>query len=341
MLNHDRSSPLIEYTVFRNNLGKNGGGLYNAYNSTPVVKNVIFKGNIAGVDGSGGIGGAVELVYSSNTKFYNVTFVDNDSTLKGGAMRVFASSAEVMNSIFWNNTSPGGSQVALDNGSINISYSDVQGGITDFYGSIPATTNFLNNMDIDPSFTGDDLFLSPSSPCIDAGNPSSSNIMEPDYPKGHINLGAYGNTPYAAVASDSDSDGINDGFDGCPSDPYKSDPGECGCGNPDIDYDDDGAIDCFNPDEDNDGLSDLYEDSNANGIVDSGETDPGDPDTDNDGVNDGLEVLLGTNPLIPDGETDSDGDGFSNAEEILCGSDPGDTESRCRKSLPWLMLLLE
>jgi hypothetical protein len=37
---------------------------------------------------------------------------------------------------------------------------------------------------------------------------------------------------------------------------------------------------------------------------------------------------------------DFDGDGFSDAEEVLCESDPGDPNSKCAKSLPFIMLLL-
>jgi hypothetical protein len=46
---------------------------------------------------------------------------------------------------------------------------------------------------------------------------------------------------------------------------------------------------------------------------------------------------LGTNPLL----ADTDGNGFSDAEEFKCGSDPTDASSRCRRGLPWLMLLLD
>lgn len=46
------------------------------------------------------------------------------------------------------------------------------------------------------------------------------------------------------IFSDSDGDGIGDGCDGCPNDPFKTDPGSCGCGSPDIDPDGDGIADC-------------------------------------------------------------------------------------------------
>jgi hypothetical protein len=58
--------------------------------------------------------------------------------------------------------------------------------------------------------------------------------------------------------------------------------------NPDewLDTDSDGTGNNADEDDDEDGLLDIEEDKNQNGIVDEGETDPLDPDTDGDGVND-------------------------------------------------------
>ena len=52
---------------------------------------------------------------------------------------------------------------------------------------------------------------------------------------------------------DSDKDGVADCIDGCPTDPKKTDPGVCGCGNEDTDTDGDGAADCVDncPDDPN------------------------------------------------------------------------------------------
>ncbi len=54
----------------------------------------------------------------------------------------------------------------------------------------------------------------------------------------------------------------------------------------DADTDGDGTFNLEDYDDDNDGLSDIEEDVNGNGIVDTGETDPLDTDTDGDGYND-------------------------------------------------------
>ena len=53
-------------------------------------------------------------------------------------------------------------------------------------------------------------------------------------------------------------------------------------------------------DTDDDGLPDVYEDRNANGVRDPDETDPWVADTDGDGVSDGLEVNFGYDPLDPE-----------------------------------------
>ncbi len=72
-------------------------------------------------------------------------------------------------------------------------------------------------------------------------------------------------------------------------------------------------------DTDNDGLLDILEDINGNGVVDTGETDPNDPDTDGDGIEDGVEVDnsdgSSTDPLEPDTDGDTINDGVEDANQ--------------------------
>jgi len=70
----------------------------------------------------------------------------------------------------------------------------------------------------------------------------------------------------------------------------------------------------LNFDTDLDGLLDVIEDTNGNGIVDAGETDRLKSDTDSDGFSDGEEVTAGTDPLddasfpvVADGDINDDG----------------------------------
>jgi hypothetical protein len=59
-------------------------------------------------------------------------------------------------------------------------------------------------------------------------------------------------------SADSDGDGVGDLCDGCPSDPFKESPGDCGCGMADTDADGNGVSDCLecNGDFNHDGLVD-------------------------------------------------------------------------------------
>ncbi len=56
----------------------------------------------------------------------------------------------------------------------------------------------------------DDYHLWYISPCINAGDPSSSYANEPNGGGGRIDLGAYGNTAEAATSVDEDADGLDD-----------------------------------------------------------------------------------------------------------------------------------
>jgi hypothetical protein len=51
-------------------------------------------------------------------------------------------------------------------------------------------------------------------------------------------------------------------------------------------------------------------------------------DTDGDLIPDGLEVVLGSSPLINSAAEDDDGDGMNNAEEFLAGRDPALADPR-------------
>jgi PKD repeat protein len=118
--------------------------------------------------------------------------------------------------------------------------------------------------------------------------------------------------------TDSDSDGTADCVDDCPMDPYKIDPGLCGCGISDVDSDSDGEPDCtdecpFDPDK----------------------TEPeicgcGTPETDSD--SDGTPDCIDLCPLDPlkidpgvcgcgTSDTDSDSDGTPDCID-LCPFDP-------------------
>ena len=94
--------------------------------------------------------------------------------------------------------------------------------------------------------------------------------------------------------TDSDGDGTPDPFDGCPEDPQKITPGDCGCGLPDVDTDGDGTADC---------VDDCPTDPTKTAPGDCG---CGLPDTDSDG--DGAADCI--DPCIHDPGDDADGDSY-------------------------------
>jgi len=89
-------------------------------------------------------------------------------------------------------------------------------------------------------------------------------------------LGLGGPGFITADTDEPDPEVVSENNDNCPDDPDKVDPGGCGCGIADTDYDVDGVWDCYDTDDDNDGIEDTIEangpnqgDSNLDGILDS------------------------------------------------------------------------
>ena len=119
---------------------------------------------------------------------------------------------------------------------------------------------------------------------------------------------------------DTDDDGVDDCVDGCPEDPNKTEPGDCGCGAEDLDSDKDGVADC------NDGCP-----------TDPNKTSPGDcgcnaSDADGDGVDDCVDNCPDDPNKTDPGDcgcgnedTDTDGDGTADCVDN-CPDDPDKTE---------------
>jgi len=84
-----------------------------------------------------------------------------------------------------------------------------------------------------------------------------------------------------------------------------------------------------NMDTDGDGIPDMEEDANGNGIVDLGETNPYKADTDEGGESDGTEIKAKRNPLDPTDDLtyDSDGDGWVNGIELLNNTNPNNPDT--------------
>ncbi|MFG6688076.1 hypothetical protein ACGK9U_16010, partial [Mariniflexile sp. HNIBRBA6329] len=106
------------------------------------------------------------------------------------------------------------------------------------------------------------------------------------------------------VSNDTDGDGTPNCQDGCPSDPNKTSPGNCGCGVADVDTDNDGVLDC----NDQEVNSPCPNDVNANGVSN---------DTDGDGTPNCQDTC--------DNSIDSDGDGTNDCDD-LCPANPNKTD---------------
>ena len=197
-----------------------GGGLLVHGPAAPTVKNNVFSGN------SGSEGAGIACLYKCSPLLENNTLTGNTAERYGGA--VFGGwecSPVVRNTIAWANTAPDGPEVALDvNSTATVSYSDVQGGQAPVYlGTGCSVTWGSGNLNLDPLMdasgychlkstggrydrgaglppesAGAWVLDGVTSPCIDSGDPLSAYASELLPNGSRINMGAWGNTPYAS-----------------------------------------------------------------------------------------------------------------------------------------------
>ena len=145
------STTLKKCTFSNNSANDNAGGMYNE-NSNITITNCLFTGNRAGQEG----GGIFNYGYYTEglTTVTNSTFTGNFA-LNGNALgfdsynQGYPSSYEISNCIFydgddiiWNN----------DGSTINISYTDLQGGIAACHDPCGAIIWWVGNIDADPCF---------------------------------------------------------------------------------------------------------------------------------------------------------------------------------------------
>ncbi|MHC4364552.1 MAG: right-handed parallel beta-helix repeat-containing protein, partial [Planctomycetota bacterium] len=239
------SSPVISKCVIRDNAYC---GMY-CSSSFPAVSNCIISNNSDY---------AVRCILSSPT-ITNCTVVGHDS------YGIYNSSGQIKNCILWENND--------DLYDCSATYSYVGDG-DEGGGNIDGPVYFA-----DPA--GDDYHLLSYSKCIDAGDPNWDYSKEPGGGGGRVNMGAYGNTGEASLASaDIDGDDMPDDWE----DEYglnAADP--CDANG---DYDVDGMV---NLDEYNYGCE------------------PNNADSDSDGMPDGWEHYYGLDPL-DDSDASSDAD---------------------------------
>jgi predicted outer membrane repeat protein len=148
-----------------------GGGMLIAVGDVHLT-NVLFYGNWAG-DSGGGM-----WIYQTAPDMTNVTFSGNWSNYGGGiylnALNSFP--LNLVNSILWGNTASYGSQIYIESGQVNATYSDIRGGYAG-EGNIDADPMFTAPITatVAPTTTGD-YHLQITSPAIDAGDNQAISV---------------------------------------------------------------------------------------------------------------------------------------------------------------------
>jgi hypothetical protein len=171
--------------IVMNNTARYGAGIVLNYTGGEYKNNVVCS-NYGSLQFGAGSGIWINNVFNRPLIIINNTIAGNSST--GSVSGVYGGSfASLINNIIWGNT--GGIQAS---GTLNIKYSDVQGGFTG-----------AGNINMDPMFADSNYILQPSSPCIDKGDSSTvyNDIPDPNaltnakYPsRGGLrnDMGAYG-----------------------------------------------------------------------------------------------------------------------------------------------------
>lgn len=309
---------------------ENGGGILMLRGSSPFIVNSLIINNRTWADDPDyseaklipdfGLGGALYIGAGCSPTGVNCTVANNHANTRGGGISSFQSPF-LRNMIFWGNTSSNATIVKVGtvivrftssnsiyrnlhcrSGSINIWYSDIEGG----YPS--ATLSTTNN----PLFIGggDYHFSSTNSPCYNSGTfalaPTNDldGIPRPTALPQKVDMGCYegigsggGGGGGGGSSTDADGDGMPDSWE-LANGLNLNDPL-------------DAALD-----PDSDGLTNLQEYQHG--------TNPRVADTDGDGFLDGFEVANGFNPLVAENPaiTDHDQDGITDAQEIALGTNP-------------------
>jgi hypothetical protein len=198
-------NPKILNNIITNNSSKYGPGVVLNYCGCNLRNNVIC-GNYGAMSYHGGSGLWINGNSAKPRIIINNTIVNNSSLTGTGGILVYTAAVTIKNNIVWNNVSPAGAQfAALYGGSIIAQYCDIMGGYTG-----------TGNISSAPDFGINNFYLSPGSPCIDAGD-TASEMKDPEdtlnpgsarYPAfGTLrnDIGAYGG-PYSITIAENTVD---------------------------------------------------------------------------------------------------------------------------------------
>jgi len=204
------NTPTISSSAFISNSGNYGGGVCVDSSAKPVFSNCTFISNSA----TSGGGGIYNYDRSVLTVLNSVFLANSAEYIGGGIYTLSAAQGTITNCIFRDNTAVHSHpQVSnIDFSPNTVTYSNVQGGM-DGEGNIDVDPLFADpdNGDFhlksqygrwDPADDGEGgwVFDDVTSPCIAAGDPDFDCSNEPQNNGGRVNMGIYGNTPFASKA---------------------------------------------------------------------------------------------------------------------------------------------
>jgi hypothetical protein len=214
------SSPTIQDCIFEKNRAPYGGAVY-ARKGAPTFHRCMFRDNTAEFDGGG-----FQFSRTEGGRLQDCEFEINTAGGNGGAVHVFGGDPMLHGvNMFGNSAGIGG-------GGLNWSSTGASAMVVD--ASISGN-DAPTGAGINVSAESVDLTLERVQVCENFDDQVAGNYID-----------AGGNC--IDDVCDVDGDGTDDCNDGCPDDPDKTEPGDCGCGVPDTgDLDADGIPDCVDP----------------------------------------------------------------------------------------------
>jgi len=237
-ISNQHSKPKFTACEFAGNSAWLGGGMYNAHSTVTVrnclfTGNQACSLNVASSTGMErlpvtGEGGGMYHVFDQNSVLLNCTFAGNRASFRGGGIYNSDSDhPELTHCILWGNRDPSGSgkSAQIYGGQPDIAHSCIQGWYVSSGGNTSDDPVFARSGYWDPNGTpddpNDDFWVDGdyhlksqagrwdanegrwtkdevTSPCIDAGDPTSPIGYGPFPNGGIINMGAYGGTAEAS-----------------------------------------------------------------------------------------------------------------------------------------------
>lgn len=179
-IHHISGDLTVDACLFRGNRSNNGGAIWTWCDT--VIRNSLFVDNHApeyqGVFGWGGAGGAIggSAFVNCTITLTGCTLVNNSAEVGGGLRVDNTMNADVSGCIFWGNTDRSGSVGPSQIKGAGAAYSCIQNMLVGEPGEDPPEpADFPNSFDYDPQFVdlaGGNARLLPTSPCIDAADPT-------------------------------------------------------------------------------------------------------------------------------------------------------------------------